>query len=222
MTSRVAPRWWNLSALGTTVPLALLALGPQPRIPGLSLVDLGFASLGHLAGEAAGVLGAASVLPAIGGLVLSVAVPLLRPRRFGRTERLDRAARSAGPGGPRPCRRRGRRVADGRPGPLRGGRGGVRGAPRGRRGAGGAPCGLAGAAADARTTAPDLARRCRAPHGGEATPALEGHRPHVRVEDLEAHVVGAGGPVLRHPAGHRVLVAPRHDGVHQPVAARWR
>jgi len=92
MTSRVAPRWWNLSALGTTVLLALLALGPQPRIPGLSLVDLGFASLGHLAGEAAGVLGAASVLPAIGGLVLSVALPLLLAGRFVRS----RAERTAG------------------------------------------------------------------------------------------------------------------------------
>jgi hypothetical protein len=83
----VDSRWRDLGSIGICLVLGWLALGPLPRIPGLAVVDLGFASLGHLAGEIADTVLVAPVVPAVGGLVAPVAVPLavavclLRSRR---------------------------------------------------------------------------------------------------------------------------------------------
>jgi hypothetical protein len=87
----VASRWRELASLGVCLIVGSLALGPLPQIPGLALVDLGFASLGHAAGGLFDALLAAPVLPAVTGLVAPVAVPLVLAARFLRS-RCDRPA----------------------------------------------------------------------------------------------------------------------------------
>ena len=72
----------DLGTLVVCVVLGWLALGPWPHIPGLAVVDLGFASLGHLAGEVADAAWGTTVVPAIGGLVVAVAVPLVLAARL--------------------------------------------------------------------------------------------------------------------------------------------
>ena len=83
----MAFRWRNLGALATCLVIAWLALGPMPRIPGLAVADLGFASLGHAAGEAVDAVLPAPVLPAAAGLLVPVAVPLALAGRFLRSWR---------------------------------------------------------------------------------------------------------------------------------------
>src|SRR5207249_6531967 len=54
---------------------------------------------------------------------------------------------------------------------------------------------------------------------GQAAPGLPGEGSSVGGEGLDADVVGAGVVMFTHPAGGGVLVAPRHQGVDEPVAA---
>ena len=87
----MAPRWRNLGALFTCLAASWLAF-ELPRIPVLSLVDLGFASVGHAAGEVVAAVVPAPTLPALAGLLAPVAVPLALAGRFLRS----RAERTAG------------------------------------------------------------------------------------------------------------------------------
>jgi hypothetical protein len=81
----VASRWRELGSLGICLILGSLALGPLPRIPGLALVDLGFASLGHAAGGVVDAVLGTPVVPAVAGLVAPVVVPLALAVRFVRS-----------------------------------------------------------------------------------------------------------------------------------------
>jgi len=73
----VTYRHRDLGALGVCLVLGGLALGDVPRVPGLSLVDLGFASLGRFAGEVVRAGIGNPIPPAVGGLLVPVAVPLV-------------------------------------------------------------------------------------------------------------------------------------------------
>jgi hypothetical protein len=65
------------------VVLGGLALTVTPRVPGLALVDLGFAQLGHFVAAAIGApLGDDDVLVAVAGPLTQVAVPLALALRF--------------------------------------------------------------------------------------------------------------------------------------------
>ena len=75
----------DLGSLGLCVLVGVLALGPLPQVPGLALVDLGFASLGHAAGELISVAVATPLPAALGGLLLPLAVPLGLAVRFARS-----------------------------------------------------------------------------------------------------------------------------------------
>jgi hypothetical protein len=76
ISSIVTLRRRDLLTLVVCAVLGALALGPAPHIPGLEVVDLGFASLGRLAGQVPAAAWGTPVLPALGGLVLAVAVPV--------------------------------------------------------------------------------------------------------------------------------------------------
>jgi hypothetical protein len=88
----VASRWRDLGTLATCVVVGWLVLGATPRLPGLAVVDLGFASLGHAAGEAVDAVLPATILPAAAGLLAPAAVPLALAWRF----LLSRRERHAG------------------------------------------------------------------------------------------------------------------------------
>jgi hypothetical protein len=95
----VASRWRKLGPLATCLVVAWLALGPLPRMPVLAVADAGFAALGRGAGEVVDALVAVPLLPALAGLVVPVAVPLVLAGRAGA---LAEAAEPgpAGPGSP--------------------------------------------------------------------------------------------------------------------------
>ena len=69
-----------------------------------------------------------------------------------------------------------------------------------------------GAPASARDERLQERRRQPAPLGSRQTAA-------VRIQDLHAHVIRAGVKVRADTADDRLLAAPCHDGVDQPVAA---
>jgi hypothetical protein len=75
-------RYRDLGALGVCLIAGGLALGDVPRIPGLAVVDLGFASLGRLAGEVVRTAVGSPIPAAAGGLVVPVVVPLALAVRF--------------------------------------------------------------------------------------------------------------------------------------------
>ena len=75
-------RYRDLGALGVCLVLGGLALGDVPRIPGLALVDLGFASFGRLAGELVRTALGSPIPPAVGGLLVPVVVPLVLAVHF--------------------------------------------------------------------------------------------------------------------------------------------
>src|SRR5437588_407173 len=54
---------------------------------------------------------------------------------------------------------------------------------------------------------------------GEFTPLRHGQRTGVVGDHLHADVVGAGGLVVVDAHRHRGWITPRHDGIHQAVAA---
>ena len=92
MSSPVASRWRDVLALAVCVVLGGLAFSVSPRVPGLVLVDLGFAQLGHLAAAAIGApLGGVDVLVAVTGPLTQVAVPVALALRF-LSSRWERAA----------------------------------------------------------------------------------------------------------------------------------
>lgn len=83
MSSPVASRWRDLFALGVCMVLGGVAFSITPRVPGLVLVDLGFAQLGHLVAAAVSApLGGNDVLVAVAGLLTQVAVPVALALRF--------------------------------------------------------------------------------------------------------------------------------------------
>jgi hypothetical protein len=87
----VASRWRNPGPLVTCLVVAWLALGPLPRMPVLVVADAGFAALGRGAAEVVDALVGVPVLPALAGLVVPVAVPLVLAGRFLRS-RYEREA----------------------------------------------------------------------------------------------------------------------------------
>ncbi len=80
-------RWRDLGSLALCLLVGALALGPLPQVPGLAVVDLGFASLGHAAGELVTVAVPTPLPPALGGLLVPLAVPLGLAVRFARSAR---------------------------------------------------------------------------------------------------------------------------------------
>jgi hypothetical protein len=91
MSSPVASRWRDVGALAVCVVLGSLAFSGWPRVPGLVLVDLGFAQLGHLVAAVVGApLGDADLLVAVAGPLTSVAVPMALALRF-LSSRLERS-----------------------------------------------------------------------------------------------------------------------------------
>jgi hypothetical protein len=83
MSSPVASRWRDVLALAVCVVLGGLAFSVAPRVPGLAVVDLGFAQLGHLVAATVGAaLGDADLLVAVAGPLTQVAVPLALALRF--------------------------------------------------------------------------------------------------------------------------------------------
>ena len=83
--------WRNLGSLLVCVAASCLAFQVAP-IPVLSVADLGFASVGHAAGEVLAAVVPAPRLPALAGLLAPVAVPLVLAGRFLRSH----AERTAG------------------------------------------------------------------------------------------------------------------------------
>lgn len=75
-------RWRDVGSLALCLVAGALALGPLPQFPVLALVDLGFASVGHALGKLLAVAVDTPLLPALGGLVVPVAVPLALAVRF--------------------------------------------------------------------------------------------------------------------------------------------
>ena len=86
----MAPPWRTLGSLVACLAAAWLAF-EVPRIPVLSVADLGFASVGRGAGEVVAAVVPAPVLPALAGLLAPVAVPLALAGRFLRS-RVERHA----------------------------------------------------------------------------------------------------------------------------------
>jgi hypothetical protein len=78
----VESRYRDLGAFGVCLMAGGLALGDVPRIPGLAVVDLGFASLGRLAGEVVRTAIGNPVPVAVGGLLVPLVVPLVLAVRF--------------------------------------------------------------------------------------------------------------------------------------------
>jgi hypothetical protein len=87
----VESRYRDLAGFGVCLMAGGLALGDVPRIPGLAVVDLGFASLGRLAGEVVRTAVGNPVPPAVGGLLVPLVVPLVLAVRFLSSPR-ERAA----------------------------------------------------------------------------------------------------------------------------------
>src|SRR4051794_32642282 len=82
MPSLVDIRLRELAAFGVCLMAGGLALGDSPRIPGLRLVDLALASLGHLVGHVVRGGFDSPIPPALAGLVVPVVVPLYLAVRF--------------------------------------------------------------------------------------------------------------------------------------------
>lgn len=86
ISSSVDHRYRDLGLFGVCLVVGGLALGSVPRIPGLALVDVGFAALGRLAGEGVRAAIGNPLPPAVAGLLVPVAIPLVLAVRFlGRT-----------------------------------------------------------------------------------------------------------------------------------------